>query len=252
MRYKSIDLIGQVFGYRTVVRKLGLDKWRSVRWKVRCACGSLGSLTAHALRQGKSLSCGCRAVYSKTGSEHPNYENLLGRRFGRLIVLEELSERRHGKIYWKVACDCGNTTALCSSALLRGKTKSCRCPGRHIGNKNPRFKGYKDIGSTYFNRSKNHSAKIGREFSITIEYVADLLESQKHCCALSGLPIKMGDGETTASLDRIDSALGYVVGNVQWLHKDVNHLKWNLPQSGFIELCRRITEHTGVSKNEHV
>jgi hypothetical protein len=49
--------------------------------------------------------------------------------------------------------------------------------------------------------------------------------------------------DNTASLDRIDSSLGYVRGNVQWLHKDVNWMKNTLDQDRFIELCKAIVNH---------
>lgn len=73
---------------------------------------------------------------------------------------------------------------------------------------------------------------------------------QKGICALSGLPIMIantirGDqvGETTASLDRIDSSKGYSRDNVQWTHKLVNKMKWNLEEAKFVELCRAVADH---------
>jgi hypothetical protein len=46
----------------------------------------------------------------------------------------------------------------------------------------------------------------------------------------------------TASLDRIDSKLGYNINNIQWVHKDVNTIKWDLSHDKFIEICQIITE----------
>ena len=39
---------------------------------------------------------------------------------------------------------------------------------------------------------------------------------------------------TTASLDRIDPSLGYIEGNVRWIHKDVNRMKWKMVDDGFL------------------
>jgi hypothetical protein len=74
-----------------------------------------------------------------------------------------------------------------------------------------------------------------------------LIEKQNKKCALSGLELKFpefGEKATkqTASLDRINSDLGYVKSNIQWLHKDVNKIKWELSQIRFIELCKLITK----------
>lgn len=56
----------------------------------------------------------------------------------------------------------------------------------------------------------------------------------------------MSRGETTASLDRIDSNRGYTQDNVQWVHKDVNKMKMDLNQQIFVELCRAIAAHSGA------
>lgn len=49
----------------------------------------------------------------------------------------------------------------------------------------------------------------------------------------------------TASLDRIDSTKGYVVGNVQRVHKSVNMMKQSLPNHIFIDWCQKIAKHQG-------
>ena len=53
----------------------------------------------------------------------------------------------------------------------------------------------------------------------------------------------MLDLDTTASVDRIDSSGGYVESNVQWVHKDVNKMKMDIPQNQFIEYCKIISSH---------
>jgi archaellum component FlaC len=52
------------------------------------------------------------------------------------------------------------------------------------------------------------------------------------------------NGTATASLDRVDSAKGYIKGNVQWVHKDINMMKQQYSQEYFIQMCRLTTEHS--------
>lgn len=47
----------------------------------------------------------------------------------------------------------------------------------------------------------------------------------------------------TASLDRIDSSKGYVEGNVHWVHKDINIMKWDFPLETFIKMCKFVAEN---------
>lgn len=53
--------------------------------------------------------------------------NLLGRRFGKLIVLDRAENDRFGKARWLCQCDCGNTKIINGSSLIRGLTVSCGC-----------------------------------------------------------------------------------------------------------------------------
>jgi hypothetical protein len=82
------------------------------------------------------------------------------------------------------------------------------------------------------------------EFSVSLEEAWELFVNQNERCALSDLPIKFGlHNHQTASLDRIDSSLGYTLGNVQWVHKHINYMKWKLSEKEFIELCGKVWNH---------
>ena len=50
-------------------------------------------------------------------------------------------------------------------------------------------------------------------------------------------------GIRTASLDRIDSSKGYVPGNIQWVHKDVNWMKGSFTQEYFVNICKKISKN---------
>ena len=84
------------------------------------------------------------------------------------------------------------------------------------------------------------------EFNITIEYVADLYKKQEGRCAISGMDIDIQGTPwkgQTGSLDRIDSSKGYVEGNVQWVHKIVNEMKWDLEEEEFFSIVKLIYKH---------
>ena len=53
-------------------------------------------------------------------------QDLKGKRFGRLTVLEE-TQRRNYRHYWLCRCDCGNEKVVEESHLKSGHTKSCGC-----------------------------------------------------------------------------------------------------------------------------
>ena len=85
-------------------------------------------------------------------------------------------------------------------------------------------------------------------FDITIEDVWRKFIEQSGCCVLTGLPIKLPEDSKknythTASLDRIDSNLGYISGNIQFVLKDINIIKQTYSNDRFIELCKMVASY---------
>lgn len=112
-----------------------------------------------------------------------------------------------------------------------------------------------DISGTYLYRLKRNAELRDLEFTVTLEHLWELLQKQEFKCALTGLPISVSFKSTakyTASVDRIDSAKGYVECNVQWVHKDVNKMKLDLSESRFFELCRLVVENGKMETKETI
>ncbi len=53
-------------------------------------------------------------------------EDLQGKRFGLLVVLE-VAKAENGQVRWHCLCDCGNTCDVLAANLKNGHTKSCGC-----------------------------------------------------------------------------------------------------------------------------
>lgn len=51
--------------------------------------------------------------------------DLVGQRFGRLVVIERLS--RKGRPVWLCSCDCGNKHTVSGAILRDGRSRSCGC-----------------------------------------------------------------------------------------------------------------------------
>ena len=54
-------------------------------------------------------------------------EDLTGKRFGHLTVLEPDRERKSSRSYWLCRCDCGKICSIQSGHLKDGHTRSCGC-----------------------------------------------------------------------------------------------------------------------------
>ena len=118
MAGKLNDMTGRKFGRLTVIRRAENDQ-RPNRWLCRCVCGCEKTIRAKDLRSGNTSSCGCwrREVHRSCGRRGPE---LLGARFGRLVVVERAGKNAHGALRWRCQCDCGGETCVETSTLHRG------------------------------------------------------------------------------------------------------------------------------------
>ena len=92
-----------------------------------------------------------------------------------------------------------------------------------------------------------------REYNLSAEYLWDLFLKQDRKCVYTGFELvfpptsRIQDrNKQTASLDRIDSSLGYIVGNVQWIHKDLQFMKSDLSEEKFLHLIKSISDYRSL------
>ena len=104
-----IDLTGKKFGRLTVLHK-GKAHITSggnyiATWTCQCECGTIKDIAGNKLRNGHTTSCGC----FKHENKGSNFEDLVGKRFGRLTVIRFIpkQERTARQYDWWCRCDCG-------------------------------------------------------------------------------------------------------------------------------------------------
>lgn len=104
-----------------------------------------------------------------------------------------------------------------------------------------RLKGYGRIYGSYIYdvrrnaKTRNLPAPLLDGSLENTKYLDSLITEK---CPLSGKTLTCKthrfDSMATISLDRIDSSLGYIKGNVRWVHKDINIMKWNMSDEEFL------------------
>lgn len=122
------DLTGSKFGKLTVVgfsHTKRYSKCTKVFWKCKCECGNECVVESGKLKSGHTKSCGC----AKKDVPH---EDLVGKRFNRLTVIDEVGKNKYGDRLWKCICDCGNICVVAGNLLKRGDTKSCGCLQKEV------------------------------------------------------------------------------------------------------------------------
>ena len=114
--------VGNKYGRLTVIERAGSTSGGIALWKCKCECGQETIVAGSKLRNGTTVSCGCKM--RETGKT--NLKSLIGQRFGKLIVLTRV-ENIGNKVAYKCQCDCGNTIIAKADHLKSGNIKSCGC-----------------------------------------------------------------------------------------------------------------------------
>lgn len=203
-------------------------------------------------RLSEEIGCAKRTIYSRckkyginvSKNKHSKeHNNLVNKIFGNLTVIELGTPDAHGKRRWLCECSCGTRKLINAASLKRGLSKSCgKCL---IGN--PQFTGYKDISGSWFRRLKDSADKRGLVFDISCKDVYDIWIKQNKKCVLTNVDIFFNRNQDTsiqtASLDRIDNSIGYIISNLQVIHKRVNRIKSVLSNEEFIFWCHLVANN---------
>ena len=91
---------------------------------------------------------------------------------------------------------------------------------------------------------KYKAASRGIEFDVSIDYLDTLWEQQDGRCFYTNEELDITSRDrATASLDRIDSNIGYIEGNVVWVLNEINFAKHTLTEERFLELIGKVYQH---------
>lgn len=109
-------------------------------------------------------------------------------------------------------------------------------------------------------QAKYRAQRKGIRCEIDYEYLVHLYHAQNGLCAMSGAEMtyekrtrhSVWENWANMSLDRIDSSVGYIPGNVHLVCVSINVMKNDLPMPLFVNLCRKIVDLADSAGPEHV
>jgi hypothetical protein len=178
----------------------------------------------------------------------------IGKKYNKLLVLCISDIKYNRSKTYKCLCDCGKIVNLMASRLKSGQI-TCGCESYPKGKFAKKYTGFEDISGSYFSLLKYNAKKRKMAFEISVGDVWEKYICQNRKCYLSGMDVyfynsitKSSDRGLTASVDRIDSSLGYTIDNIAICHHDINKIKIDYDIFDFINLCKKISSFSGVNK----
>jgi hypothetical protein len=245
---------GTVFGRWTVIEEAPAAIGRRAML-CECECGTRKIVQLHTLRKGLSKSCGC--LRKSPDWRPPNFRDMTGERFGRLVVIRCIGSRT-GKpransrpdvaMDWLCICDCGKEKVITTGALRSGGTISCGCARRVPRGDHCLFRAL-PAGRA----ARNRVLKGYRGGAYSRDLAWDLTEEEfdrliTQDCAYCGCPpsmVEKGSGARSGDfihggIDRVDNAQGYVMGNVVPCCRICNRAKMSMSHAEFLAWIGRL------------
>ena len=130
---KAADLIGKRFGRLIVISRAGSNVHQKTMWLCKCDCGNEKILIGCHLTNSNSKSCGCIQKEVMSGIGKNRVLNLVGRKFGRMMVLSRYGNGKRARARWLCRCDCGTEKVVNGMDLTSESTTSCGCYRIEIG-----------------------------------------------------------------------------------------------------------------------
>lgn len=182
--------------------------------------------------------------------------DLTNRKFNYLTAIKSVPKPTNNLskqfgTWWECRCDCGNIKNVRSRELIVGDTKSCGCKNKFESSS--KYKGCGRVSQTFYSKLVRGAKSRNFEVAITKEFLWNLFLKQQGRCYYTRLPIELNardcGTETTASVDRIDSRLGYTENNIVWVHKDINIMKNVFSNDHFLNLCSLVVANQNVKES---
>jgi hypothetical protein len=223
MGHRLIEMTGKIFGQWTVIRRS--ENKKSRRWLCVCVCGTEKEIAGKRLRNGKDHTCPCS-----------NYENLAGKKFGKLTALEVVRKRGKHGVYWKCACECGSSKIVYGGHLIASSTRSCGC----LVLENI----HESAKKTLYCRYRNKAKKRNIVFDISRKFFDELTSRDCFYCGKEpSQDLKNTTNRIAGSysgIDRFDNSKPYTEENCVPCCNTCNIMKYTLSLESWIEHIKKV------------
>lgn len=139
-------------------------------------------------------------------NRHPNFQDLTGRRYGRISVVEYRGIGQK-KALWLCRCDCGKEKIVTGRVAKRGQC--VRCPSK-FRIKRPR-EALRNVFDAMHGRCENLKNQKYVIYGGRGIVVCERWKSFQNFCA------DMGERPAGTTIDRIDNDGNYELGNCRWI-----------------------------------
>jgi len=212
------DVTGQKFGMLTAIHPTNRRQDGSVIWEFLCDCGwttykSMRNIRYTVNTAKYPVSCGC--IHK---NNYDKYRETVGKRYGKLIVIDVHYDETRKQYSFMCLCDCGKKKYIPPYTILVGGQTSCSSSCRIL---RPTLPPGRAHARQIYNIKKNSVKNQGMRFDLSFEDFYTL--SLKNCSICGMYPhVHWKSGDTRGNngifihnkIAYADPEVGFVIGNV--------------------------------------
>lgn len=234
---------GMKFGRLTIASigsriSVGSGKTTRQQWWCSCECGVEKMVPQIALVTGGTASCGCLRKDTTRLLSASRAIDLSGQSWGMLKAIRRGEDQR-GRPQWVCLCACGKETTAkyVGNEKRMLDRKSCGCATSALRSlaKTKHGAAARGVADKFYRlwvsakaRARDRAVPFELDFIAFRIWAMKLLSDRGMACPILGIEMRSNAvkrGPDSMTLDRVQPALGYVIGNLDLICHRANQLK---------------------------
>lgn len=186
--------------------------------------------------------------------QRQEHKDFIGKKFGKLEVVQRTDQSKWNSVLWKCKCECGNETLASTAHLRNGDKQSCGCLQQEQRKKAKTFAGIYHKGKIKASRGQKKIVQIKNSLKNSKRPITWDISPEEEPTVVAWLEnhscVYCGARDKHMGLDRVDSKVkSYCIGNIVPSCTACNVAKHEMSVEEFLTWIKRVYEFNNLNES---